>query len=62
MFQPPLSIGSRLVRRAATGVMSLSRYDGVNHGFMFWVGLVDKARAAMDEACKWLRGVFSDSS
>jgi len=42
MFQPPLSIGSRLARRATTGVMaSLSRYDGVNHGFMFWVGLVD---------------------
>ena len=36
----------------------LTRYDGVNHGFMFWVGVVDKAGAAMDESCAWLRGVF----
>jgi hypothetical protein len=27
---------------------------------MFWVGLVDKAGAAMNEACEWLRGVFAD--
>jgi hypothetical protein len=26
---------------------------------MFWVGVVDKAGAAMNEACNWLRGVFS---
>ena len=37
----------------------LSRYAGVNHGFMFWVGVVDKAGAAMNEACDWLRGVFA---
>jgi acetyl esterase len=36
----------------------LSRYDGVNHGFMFWVGVVDKAGAAMNEASEWLRSVF----
>jgi acetyl esterase len=39
----------------------LSRYDGVNHGFMFWVGIVDKAGAAMNEACEWLGGVFAGS-
>jgi acetyl esterase len=37
----------------------MSRYGGVNHGFMFWVGVVDKAGAAMAEACEWLRGVFA---
>ena len=44
------------------GVMvSVSRYEGANHGFMFWVGLVDKAGEAMEESCKWLRGVFAGS-
>ena len=38
---------------------ALSRYDGVNHGFMFWTGVVDKAGAAMHESCDWLRGVFA---
>ena len=27
----------------------LTRYDGVNHGFMFWVGVVDKAGSAMND-------------
>ena len=46
-------------RLRAAGVRAvLSRYDGVNHGFMFWVGVVDKAGAAMDESCAWLRAVF----
>ncbi len=39
--------------------VGLSRYGGVNHGFMFWVGVVDKAGAAMNEAGDWLRGVFA---
>jgi len=44
------------------GVMvSVSRYEGANQGFMFWVGLVDKAGEAMEESCKWLRGVFAGS-
>ena len=38
---------------------ALTRYDGVNHGFMFWVGVVDRAGMAMNEACDWLRGVFA---
>jgi acetyl esterase len=44
----------------ADGVpVAMSRYNGVNHGFMFWVGVVDKAGVAMAEACEWLRGVFA---
>ncbi|TAJ81442.1 alpha/beta hydrolase [Reyranella sp.] len=45
--------------RAAGVRTALSRYDGVNHGFMFWVGVVDKAGVAMKEACAWLRGAFA---
>ena len=51
----PRSSGRPVCRR------TLTRYDGVNHGFMFWVGVVDKAGAAMNEACDWLRGVFADA-
>lgn len=29
----------------------MKRWDGVNHGFFFWPGVVDRASAAMDEAC-----------
>ena len=45
--------------RAAGVPVALTRYDGVNHGFMFWVGVVDKAGAAMDQSCRWLRQVFA---
>jgi acetyl esterase len=47
--------------RTAGVPTALTRYDGVNHGFMFWVGVVDKAGVAMNEACDWLRGVFAGS-
>ena len=30
------------------------RGDGMNHGFFFWPGVVDRAGAAMDEACEKL--------
>ncbi|MGC2411662.1 MAG: alpha/beta hydrolase [Stellaceae bacterium] len=46
--------------RAAGVPVVLSRYDGVNHGFMFWVGVVDKAGQAMNETCVWLRSVFAE--
>jgi acetyl esterase len=39
----------------------LTRYDGMNHGFLFWVGLVDKAGDAMTEACAWLRDTFEQA-
>lgn len=45
--------------RAAGVPTAMTRYDGVNHGFMFWVGVADKAGAAMNEACEWLRGAFA---
>jgi acetyl esterase len=45
----------------AAGVpATLSRYDGANHGFMFWVGVVDMSGAAMNESCKWLRRAFAE--
>jgi acetyl esterase len=46
------------LRQAGVSAL-LSRYNGVNHGFMFWAGVVDKAGAAMAQACEWLRRVFA---
>lgn len=39
----------------------LARYDGMNHGFLFWVGLVDKACDAMAEACAWVQEAFEQA-
>jgi acetyl esterase len=47
--------------RAAGTPAITSRWDGMNHGFFFWVGRVDKAGAAMAESCRWLRQIFSRS-
>jgi acetyl esterase len=47
-------------RLTAAGVpTSLSRYDGMNHGFLFWVGRVTKADAAMAEICGWLKALWA---
>ncbi|MCO6418180.1 alpha/beta hydrolase [Siccirubricoccus sp. KC 17139] len=35
--------------------VQVTRWAGMNHGFLFWVGRVDAARPAMEEACDWLR-------
>lgn len=43
--------------RQAGVVTQMKRWDGVNHGFFFWPGVVDKAGAAIDEACAWVRSV-----
>ena len=40
---------------------AMKRWDGMNHGFFFWPGVVDTATAAMDEACRWVRGVLDSS-
>ncbi len=32
------------------------RYDGMNHGFLFWVNVIDVSTQAMDAACAWLKG------
>ena len=45
--------GRRL--RAAGVPADISRCAGMNHGFLFWVGVVDRAGGAMAEACRWLR-------
>lgn len=45
---------------AAAGVTTrIKRWDGVNHGFFFFVGIVDKSGAAMDEACAWVNEVLA---
>jgi len=44
--------------RAVGTPATLSRWDGMNHGFLFWVGRVDKAGEAMRECCAWLRQVY----
>ncbi len=44
--------------RAAGTPAITSRWDGMNHGFFFWVGRVDKAGEAMAESCQWLRQIF----
>jgi acetyl esterase len=48
--------------RAAGTPAVTSRWDGMNHGFFFWVGRVDKAGAAMAESCAWLREVFGQKA
>ena len=36
----------------------LSQWEGMNHGFLFWVNHVDAATEAMREANAWLRRIF----
>jgi acetyl esterase len=48
--------GERL--RAAGVAAEITRRAGMNHGFMFWVGLVGGADAAMADACAWARRVL----
>jgi acetyl esterase len=50
--------GERL--REAGVPTTVSRYEGVIHGFFTLAGLVDKADAAQQEACAWLRGAFTE--
>jgi acetyl esterase len=45
---------TRRLREAGVKV-TLTRFAGMNHGFLFWVGVVDRAGEAMAEACAWLR-------
>jgi acetyl esterase len=46
-------------RLQAAGVSTkITRWPGMNHGFLFWVGLVGGADSAMAEACAWARQVF----
>jgi len=44
---------------AAAGVpVELHRYVGMPHGFMSWLGMIDMAQTAADDACAWLRTQF----
>jgi acetyl esterase len=38
---------------------TMRRWDGMNHGFFFFPGLVDKAGEALDDSCAWLRGIYA---
>lgn len=49
--------GARL--RAAGVAAEIDRRAGMNHGFLFWVGLVGGADAAMAHACAWARKAFA---
>jgi acetyl esterase len=45
----------------AAGVpTTLSRYDGMVHGFFAMSGILDGGKKAMSEAAAWLRGIFGD--
>jgi len=48
--------GMRL--RAAGVPTEITRFPGMNHGFLFWVGVVGGADRAMAEACAWARQAF----
>jgi acetyl esterase len=48
--------GERL--RAAGVPVEITRRAGMNHGFMFWVGLVGGADSAMADACAWGRRIL----
>lgn len=42
------------LRKAGVPV-ELRRYSDMNHGFISWVGLIDRSGEALDAACGWLR-------
>ena len=41
--------------------VELHRYAGMPHGFMSWLGFVDVAQTACDDACVWLRKHFGEA-
>jgi acetyl esterase len=41
---------------------TVSRYEGMAHGFFTLAGLVSKADAAQAEACAWLSGILAERS
>jgi acetyl esterase len=59
-FDPLRDEGERYARRLEeAGVPArLTRYDGMIHGFFGMTGMMDKARAAVQEACANLRLAF----
>ena len=59
-LEPLRDEGEYYARRLAeAGVPTeMKRWDGMNHGFFFWPGVVDRSGDAMDEACAWVRGIL----
>jgi len=51
--------GMRL--RAAGVPTEITRHTGINHGFLFWVGVVAGADAAIAETCAWARQAFRNA-
>ncbi|MFG1815571.1 alpha/beta hydrolase [Kribbella sp. NPDC049174] len=45
---------------AADVPTTLSRYDGMVHGFFAMSGILDGGKKAMEEAATWLSGIFGD--
>lgn len=59
-YDPLRDEGDRYAERLrAAGVPTQhSRWDGMNHGFVFWSGKLPKATEAMAEATTWLRATL----
>src|SRR5262249_17648826 len=46
-------------RLAQSGVaVKLERFDDMNHGFIFWVGVIDRATEAVAKSADWLRATL----
>jgi len=47
-------------RLKSSGVaVTLIRYDGMIHGFFNFIGVLHQAQEALDDACSWLKDLFS---
>ena len=59
-YDPLRDEGVRYAQRLAEAHVrtDLSQWEGMNHGFLFWVNHVDAATEAMREANAWLRRIF----
>jgi acetyl esterase len=47
------------MRKSGVSV-EMKRWDGMNHGFFFFPGIVDKSTEAIDEACFWARRILGN--
>jgi acetyl esterase len=41
--------------REAGVPVALRRYGDMNHGFLNWVGVIDRSTEAMDDLAAWIR-------